>query len=516
MMTGAQHIKILLPMLLVPVAAFLMTRCSDEEPQEAFFTEDEELLISDYLEEHSDQFSTLIEVLEITNLKNTLNAYGHYTFFAPDNGAFEAFCAGQGKGSVKEFDPDYLATLVRYHLIDIEMESSYFRDGVIQDTTYSGDHLVITFSEGGLETIMVNDARIKERDIHVENGIIHTIDGVLTPLVGSIVDRLDGFSGYSIFSEALDISGLSDSLDIIRIDLNQDIYIRSRFTLFVEPDEVYRQEGIADAEDLVARYSDTGDPASKEDGFYQYMAYHILPGLYYLNEIDSFNYATLAENRLLNVKLADEIYLNREIEQGGVPVEGPTIRVQEELSNQQAKNGVFHVIDHILEPSEPVPAYFMVDFTDYQGLSIGQTYTERDIEDIPGLYTENTGIWFRNSILADGETNLQTTSDRAGWSVEFKLAPILKGKYDVTLYYASFQGQCGSAQAFWDEARFGEVFSFVHHKRWPGVEWKYDYNTDQYMARLYLTETGPHTLKFISLEDGFGNFDFITFTPVTE
>ena len=506
----------IIPILFVPAAAILLTGCPGEESQEAFFTEDEELLISDYLEEHRDQFSTLIEVLELTNLKNTLNAYGHYTFFAPDNGAFEAFCSSQGKGSVEEFDPDYLATLVRYHLIDIEMESSYFRDGVIPDTTYSGDHLVINFSEGGLETIMVNDARIKERDIHVENGIIHTIDGVMTPLVGSIVDRLEGFPEYGIFSEALNLSGLSDSLDIVRIDLNEDIYIRSRFTLFVEPDEVYRQEGITDAGDLVARYSDTGDPTGKDDGFYRYMAYHIVPGLYYLNEIDSFNYATLAENRLLNVKLLDDIYLNREIDQGGVTVEGPPIRVLEEQSNQQAKNGVFHVIDHILEPGEPEPAYFVVDFTDYQGMSLGQSYTERDLEDIPGLYAENTGLYFRNSILADGETNLQTTSNRAGWSVEFTLSPILKGKYDVYVYYASYQGNCGSAQAFWDGARFGEVFSFVHHKRWPGVEWKYDYNTNQYMGRLYLTETGPHTLKFISLEDGFGNFDYITFTPVTE
>ena len=55
-------------------------------------------------------------------------------------------------------------------------------------------------------------------------------------------------------------------------------------------------------------------PTSKEDGFYQYMAYHIVPGLYYLNEIDSFNYPTLAENMLINVKLQNDVYLNRHTE----------------------------------------------------------------------------------------------------------------------------------------------------------------------------------------------------------
>ena len=278
---------LILVMFAIAVNSLLIS-CQEDETLEVFFEEDE-LLISAYLENHSEAYSTLIRILEITNLKATLNAYGHYTFFAPDNDAFDEFLAQQGKSSIEEFDPAYLATLVRYHLLDIEIESSYFRDGVIQDTTYSGDQLVITFSAGGLETIMVNDAGISERDIHVENGIIHRITGVLTPIIGSIVDRLKEFEAYNIFSEALEISGLSDTLDIIRIDLNKDIFIRSRFTIFAEPDEVYKQEGINTANDLVAKYSDTGDPTAEENGFYQYMAYHVLPGLYFLNEIDSFN-----------------------------------------------------------------------------------------------------------------------------------------------------------------------------------------------------------------------------------
>ena len=257
----------------------LLISCQEEDGIEVFFEEDE-LLISAYLEQHSEKYSsTLIRVLEMTNLKTTLNAYGHYTFFAPDDDAFNEFLAQQGKSSLEEFDPAYLTTLVKYHLLDIEIESAYFRDGVIQDTTYSGDHLVVTFSAGGLETIMVNDANIAERDIHVENGIIHRIDGVLEPIIGSVVDRIKEFEGYQIFSEALEISGLSDTLDIIRIDLNDDIFIRSRFTVFVESDEVYKQEGINTASDLVAKYSNTGDPTSRDDGFYQYMAYHVVPGM---------------------------------------------------------------------------------------------------------------------------------------------------------------------------------------------------------------------------------------------
>ena len=501
--------------LLAAVFGTLFYGCPQEIPSDVFFEEDE-LLISAYLDEHADEFSTLTRVLDITDLKNTLNAYGHYTLFAPDNQAFSNFCDQAGKSSVDEFEREYLTNLVQYHLIDIELESAYFRDGAITDTTYSGDYLVISFSEGGLETVHVNDALVTERDILVENGVIHKIDKVFPPIVGSVVERLQETGEYDIFSQALELCGLADTLDIIRIDLNEDMFIRSRFTLFAEPDDVFQQAGINSAEDLVAEYSDTGDPTGKEDGFYRFMAYHIVPGLYYLNEIDSFNYPTLAESMLINVMLEEEIYLNRhEEEEGGQPVE-KFITVVEEGSNQQAKNGVFHRIDRIMEPYVPSPTYIVVDLTDYQGLSLGYQYTEKELEDIRGISADNTGIYFRNSILNDGETNLQTTSSKVGWEVEFEIPTILQGQYDVYLYWASYQDNSKSVQVFWDDSRLGDPIWMVHSKRWPGVEWKYDYNTSQWMGRLLLTETAPHTLKFIALEAGYGNFDYMALWPVEQ
>ncbi len=79
---------------------------------EVFF-EEEELLISAYLEEHADVFSSLIKVLEITELKSTLNAYGHYTFFAPDDDAFNKFRRTKGKVQLKNLIRIIWYTLVR-------------------------------------------------------------------------------------------------------------------------------------------------------------------------------------------------------------------------------------------------------------------------------------------------------------------------------------------------------------------------------------------------------------------
>ena len=106
------------------------------------------------------------------------------------------------------------------------------------------------------------------------------------------------------------------------------------------------------------------------------MAYHVVPGLHFLNEIDSFNYPTLAENQLINIKVAENIYLNPQKE-GGQAWES-SLMVIEEQSNRQAKNGVFHEIDQLLVPQVPAPAYLMVDLTDYQGIFIGKEYSEED------------------------------------------------------------------------------------------------------------------------------------------
>ena len=59
--------------LMAVLLNLLFTYCEKEQLDEVFFEEDE-LLISAYLAEHTETYSTLIRVLELTNLNSTLNA----------------------------------------------------------------------------------------------------------------------------------------------------------------------------------------------------------------------------------------------------------------------------------------------------------------------------------------------------------------------------------------------------------------------------------------------------------
>lgn len=496
--------------------AFLtLMQCNRNETIEVFYKEDE-MLISAYLESHADKYSTLLEVLEITGIKPVLNAYGHYTFFAPDNNAFDEFINAYGYNSVRDFDIPFLKTLVKYHLIGKEIETNYLPNGVLSDTTYSGDNLVFTFGEGGLNSITINgEAQIAERDIQVANGFINRVDKVLDPVFLSVYDKLESLGKYDIFVQALRVTGLSDTLSRIYVPLNQEMNIRTRFTLFCETDAVFNEDGIHSLEELKSRYSNTGNLKDPENGLHKFMAYHCLPGVFYLNQLDSFNYNTLTPNKLVNVKLTGDLLLNWHMKTDEVlPVES-FVKIIRENSNRSAKNGVIHAIDKVLELYEPRPVYFTFDLTSYQGMDIGQTYTQKELKAIKGISAENTGIWYRMSLLDEDSSYLETTTKNIGWTVEFDLPPIVQGRYKIRLHWVSDGDRAEAVQTFWDGVIFGSEFSMRQQKRPPvsPPEWIYDFRVAYDLGTVILDETKPHKIKFFGLTEGLGEFDYLSFWP---
>jgi uncharacterized surface protein with fasciclin (FAS1) repeats len=503
-MTKIYHI--IIPLCLF-IGAFL-PQCGSDQGNDMFYKENE-LQITSYLAAHADTYSTLLEVLQITGIQPALNAYGHFTFFAPDNDAFAALIAASGHTSVKEFDVSYLTTLVKYHLINKEVETSYLPDGVLADTTWSGDNLVFDFGEGGLSNLLINGkARIKERDIRVANGFINRIDQVIDPVFLSVFDQLEKLGNYSIFTEALTQTGYADTLKRIYIPIGEDITVKSRFTLFCEPDEIFQQSGIGSFDDLKAAYSNSDDLLDPANGLHQFVGYHCLPDIYYLNQLDSFNYITLAENKLMSVKPAGEIWLN-------FRPSGPPIMVLRDKSNIPAKNGVIHAIDNVMEVIEPSPAYFRFDLTSYPGLELGKTYTSDELKQIGRIRSDKTGLWFRMSVLDEDSSYLETTTVSIGWTVEFTVPPMVPGKYKVTLHWVSDQDRTESVQTFWDGDMLGPVFSMRQQKRPPMVppEWLYDFRVAMDLGTVILDETRQHNIKFFALSEGLGEFDYLSFTP---
>jgi uncharacterized surface protein with fasciclin (FAS1) repeats len=117
-------------------------------------------------------FKTVLALLDLAGLADRLRKPGHYTFFAPNDTAFE-------RVNIKEIsrDPDSLRTLLLYHLVEGEYGSGEIAENE-HLLTEAGKSLSVSREEGQL---VIDNAKLITADIKCANGIIHVIDNVFLP-----------------------------------------------------------------------------------------------------------------------------------------------------------------------------------------------------------------------------------------------------------------------------------------------------------------------------------------------
>ncbi|MFW7379110.1 MAG: fasciclin domain-containing protein [Oligoflexus sp.] len=123
-----------------------------------------------------DRFTILVEVLQAAELEGLLREEGPYTIFAPTNAAFEAL----GLETLETLleDKELLRDILLYHVISgTEVRSD---EAMLLTTALmaNGQDIMIDVSK---DSLLVNDSKVIEADITVDNGVIHVIDTVLLP-----------------------------------------------------------------------------------------------------------------------------------------------------------------------------------------------------------------------------------------------------------------------------------------------------------------------------------------------
>jgi transforming growth factor-beta-induced protein len=134
------------------------------------------------------EFSTLLAAVEATDpaVLTTLSNAGSYTVFAPTDAAFSAaFTAMNVKPADVLADKANLTDILLYHVIPgkfsaatVMAVASASPDGVKLATLLPGTTVTVKVVDG---KVMVNDTTVVTPDVAASNGIIHVIDGVLTP-----------------------------------------------------------------------------------------------------------------------------------------------------------------------------------------------------------------------------------------------------------------------------------------------------------------------------------------------
>jgi uncharacterized surface protein with fasciclin (FAS1) repeats len=121
--------------------------------------------------------STLVEAVTAAKLVGTLQGEGPYTVFSPTNQAFAALDDQQLNQLLQPANRDQLKSILTYHVVPGELTADNFEDGQKLETV-QGETLTVQVSDGN---VTVNDAMVVRPDVNAANGVVHVIDGVLTP-----------------------------------------------------------------------------------------------------------------------------------------------------------------------------------------------------------------------------------------------------------------------------------------------------------------------------------------------
>ena len=308
-----------------------------------------------YLEKHP-AYSSYVDILRQVNISKLsdskvsqlLSARGVYTVFAPNNDAIQKYLEDlveEGLITEPSWDAfpsehklDSIRKVIVYNsIIDggDEPEAYFYTTSFPQDKdefilgTLNDKKLSVRKPANQPDSIYINDdcpVSVKERDILNINGIIHQMEKVIAPkditaanyIQQCLDEKREGF--YACF-RIIQACGLLDTLRAVRDEKYEELYQTGMikdlegmtsygfaegdvasapkhrlygFTIFAEPDDFWRREGIDPADpDLLRKvvqwildkhqYSEddqftTDDNYESEDNLlYQWMTYHMLP-----------------------------------------------------------------------------------------------------------------------------------------------------------------------------------------------------------------------------------------------
>ena len=120
-------------------------------------------------------FSTLVGLLKVANLTDTLNGTTNYTLFAPSNAAFDKIPSSALATLAN--NTTALKRVLLYHVVPGTLLS---KDITGNGTLTTANGLSLPYSVTST-VVTVDNASITKTDINATNGVIHVIDSVMIP-----------------------------------------------------------------------------------------------------------------------------------------------------------------------------------------------------------------------------------------------------------------------------------------------------------------------------------------------
>jgi uncharacterized surface protein with fasciclin (FAS1) repeats len=281
--------------LAIGVACFglaFLTGCNPEPDESDLFTATGETA-TDFIKRKA-ELSSFAYILNRVGLDRNLSSYGEYTCYVPNNEAVAEYIDSlyndpdavvphnsMTENSLEGLSDSLCNDIARYHLSTGVTTTIDMGGG--SGTLSTMLRIPIT-TDGTTGKIRLNQAAtIIEADSLVTNGIVHVLDHVVPRNTRLLPEELERIPQFTIFSEALQMTGLADSLrrtkkdkeytitDWYDVNSSRDpLYHPDEclimYTIFAETDSVMKLNGINNIDDLIA-YANRiyGDAASWYD-----------------------------------------------------------------------------------------------------------------------------------------------------------------------------------------------------------------------------------------------------------
>ena len=256
---------------------------------------------------------SLVAAVIQADLLETLQGPGPFTVFAPTDQAFTdagidlaALDTPDGKAA--------LADILLYHVVSGEVPAANVTE-CMSATAVNGQPLSFTVGD----SVMVNGATVTLADVSTSNGVIHVIDKVLSPT-----------DTPNDIPRTAQCTGIHDSLvaAVVQADLLATLQGNGPFTLFAPTDQAFADAGI----DLAAL-----DTAEGKATLTDILLYHVVAGAVPSSAVTECMSATAVNGQSLSFTVGDTVMVN-----------GATVT----LADVNTSNGVIHVIDKVLSPTD--------------------------------------------------------------------------------------------------------------------------------------------------------------------
>ena len=266
-------------------------------------------------------FKILVKALQVTDLVNTLQSSGPFTFFAPTDAAFAKLSPGFIDELLKPENKLVLTRILAYYVVSGNLTTTAIKalHPPIQATNIVGQSFLVTNDGSHLK---VNNATVIIADVFATNGVIHAIDTVLlSPTdLKNIFITISENGNFRFLAECVLATGLSQTLQT-----------GGPFTLFAPTEIAFAK---LTPEILIYLLS-----PQNRDFLVRILLYHLIPSNLTAAAIKALNppveIKTLNDHSLSVTENGNELLVN-----------GARVLITDVF----ATNGIIHGIDTLLIP----------------------------------------------------------------------------------------------------------------------------------------------------------------------